>query len=261
MWYSFSNVCQEFLWPLNAALIGLAASFLLASRNKPRLAAYCSLAALLMLGTMSLPAFSNLLLEPLESSAGPRAACDYPAADAIVVLGGTVQGKTEAAPAAEEISGSRLLTAARLFRCRKAPVLLVSSGITYTVHESNRTEADDMADILIEMGVPQPAIVKESMSRTTEENASYSARLAEKHGWHSILLVTSAYHMRRANYWFLQSGFNTIPAPTRGLARSASGIRAFMPSARALELSTKAVKEYAGVLAARLKSKSSLRAH
>lgn len=41
-------------------------------------------------------------------------------------------------------------------------------------------------------------VILETESQNTETNALWLARVAEKKGWSRILLVTSAYHMRRA---------------------------------------------------------------
>ena len=66
-------------------------------------------------------------------------------------------------------------------------------------------------------------------------------------GVHRILLVTSAWHMRRAARDFERQGFTVIPAPAdfRSLD-SGTGIGRWLPGAEALALSQVALKEYLG---------------
>ena len=63
-------------------------------------------------------------------------------------------------------------------------------------------------------GVPPRAIVLEDKSRDTYQNAVYSAAMLDKLGVKKILLVTSAFHMRRAEALFNAQGLEVIPAPT-----------------------------------------------
>lgn len=60
------------------------------------------------------------------------------------------------------------------------------------------TEAAYLRDVLTLCGVDETAIVTEDESRSTFENAYYSARLLRDLGCKSMLLVCQAYHARRA---------------------------------------------------------------
>jgi uncharacterized SAM-binding protein YcdF (DUF218 family) len=59
-------------------------------------------------------------------------------------------------------------------------------------------EAQDMAEFLKGIGCPEKALVLEGRSRNTYENAVESAAWLREHGKKKVLLVTSAFHMRRA---------------------------------------------------------------
>ena len=89
--------------------------------------------------------------------------------------------------------------------------IVVSGGQAFDTG-ANRNEADAMADLLIELGIPSERIIRESNSRTTAENASL-AELPASNGrpW---LLVTSAFHMPRAMGTFRKAGHEVIAAPT-----------------------------------------------
>jgi uncharacterized SAM-binding protein YcdF (DUF218 family) len=66
------------------------------------------------------------------------------------------------------------------------------------------------------LGIPGKHILIEDKSRTTEENAEYTSEILKKHGYKSILLVTSPYHSKRASLIFqrvLGEEIKVISAP------------------------------------------------
>ena len=66
---------------------------------------------------------------------------------------------------------------------------------------------------LIERGVPKDKIVTISHNaENTREEAQILLQQAAEHKWHSVIIVTSNYHTRRARYIFLQG----LPAADRG---------------------------------------------
>jgi uncharacterized SAM-binding protein YcdF (DUF218 family) len=78
--------------------------------------------------------------------------------------------------------------AAELFKEGEAPKILVS-GFGDDVSNEHMLERD---------GVPEAAIILESKSRTTRENAEFSIPLLRQMGAHRVIIVTSWYHSRRA---------------------------------------------------------------
>jgi uncharacterized SAM-binding protein YcdF (DUF218 family) len=48
------------------------------------------------------------------------------------------------------------------------------------------------------LGIPGKKILLEDKSRTTEEDAKYTREILSKHGYKSMILVTSPYHSKRA---------------------------------------------------------------
>lgn len=63
---------------------------------------------------------------------------------------------------------------------------------------------------------PEAWIVEEAQSRNTRENAEYSVRLCRAHGWKTVALVTSDFHMLRASFEFERQGVQVraVPAET-----------------------------------------------
>jgi uncharacterized SAM-binding protein YcdF (DUF218 family) len=76
---------------------------------------------------------------------------------------------------------------------------LVFSGAAFDNGTSN---ADVMRDLAVQQGVPQSAILEEPLGEDTWGNAVYTREVLEQHGLDSAILVTSPYHLRRAEVTF-----------------------------------------------------------
>jgi uncharacterized SAM-binding protein YcdF (DUF218 family) len=70
-----------------------------------------------------------------------------------------------------------------------------------------------MRRMLEQQGVPADKIWTEEQSRSTYENALYSARLLKEHGIHQIAVVVEADSMPRAEKCFRKQGLAVTPAP------------------------------------------------
>jgi uncharacterized SAM-binding protein YcdF (DUF218 family) len=142
---------------------------------------------------------------------------------------------------------SRLAQGARLYLAERAPRVILSGG-----GEGERTEARTMALGMRKFGLPQDALLLEEHSTDTMTNAQYTATLARAHGVRSILLVTSAIHMPRASVLFRNAGMAVVevPVPEPPSIRGDQWADRWLPSPRALWRSGRALKEYAGLVAA-----------
>ena len=104
-----------------------------------------------------------------------------------------------------------------------------------------------MKQILVDIGIPANAVVTESESRNTAENAAHSARVLKALGVSSILLVTSAYHVSRATDRFRREGLSVTPVPSSRESRNSGfSLGSLIPSSLALFATTGAIKEYVG---------------
>ena len=118
---------------------------------------------------------------------------NFPAADAIVDLGGAMSFDTNKFNYVQGPSG-RAWHSARLWKAGKAPVVIpTGQGI-----------ADTDAVFIRDLGVPESAIRVENRARNTEEHPKILTEMlrASETNKVKILLVTSAYHMKRAMYMF-----------------------------------------------------------
>lgn len=110
-------------------------------------------------------------------------------ADAIVAISG---GDTMA----------RADEAITLYQNSWAGTLIFSGAAQDKTGPSN---AEAMRRHALERGVPDSAIIIEEESATTKQNAKKARNIFEERGVSSVILVTSAYHQRRAGLEFAKS--------------------------------------------------------
>jgi len=225
-------------------------SFTLFKKN--RVSSILLAIALVILLLSSNEIFSKALVRSLEWRYLPNG--DLPQAEAIVVLGGGTRPRISPRPWYEvSEAGDRILYGSWLYKRGKAPLLVVTGGRAEWYGEGGNPESEDMAAIAEVMGVPSSAIVQESQSFNTRDNAVNTKQILDKKGGNKILLVTSALHMPRSIEIFRKVGLEIIPAPTDFLSVKNDNSKGFalildlLPSAEALKNTTNAIKEYIGL--------------
>lgn len=107
-------------------------------------------------------------------------------ADAIIAVSG---GDTEA----------RTSEAIRLYKNGWAPALILAGAAQDPTAPSNALVMKRQA---LTAGIPEKAIFIDETSRTTAENAGNVKSIADSQGFRDVILVTSAYHQRRASLEF-----------------------------------------------------------
>ncbi|MES2629130.1 MAG: YdcF family protein [Bacteroidota bacterium] len=111
-------------------------------------------------------------------------------------------------------SGDRLMQTIRLYKEGKVKRILISGGSGSVEHPEDR-EAEFIRDYLRKIGMLDPNFYFESNSRNTHENALFSKSILDGLGEKdTIVLVTSAFHMRRAQACFDKVGIKTIAYAT-----------------------------------------------
>ena len=96
----------------------------------------------------------------------------------------------------------RAKAAAEIYRRRGADLAVACGGRSW----DGVVEADELARMLREGGVPAEAIVRERCSLDTRDNARFAAALLARRGIGRILLVTCTWHLPRAERAFRASG-------------------------------------------------------
>lgn len=107
-------------------------------------------------------------------------------ADVIVVLGGEATERVE--------------HGVKLFKegwARKDRIVMTGGPLV-----ARHTWAALMKEHAEELGLPGKNILLVDRSRSTEEDAEFTRDLMLKHGYKSLILVTSPYHSRRASMYF-----------------------------------------------------------
>ena len=230
------------LHPLIQALLLLLVALVLWRFS--RLARRLVVVAFAWLYLCSTAVVADFLMGTLEDDYKPRALSKVPEADAIVILGGATRGDAHFSTMGDlNQHADRLTYGLQLYQAGKAPWILLSGGGS----EQERPESEIMYDYLELMGVPKGSMLRERESRTTQENAVYSGILLQGKGVQRILLVTSAFHMRRAVPLFERQGLEVVPAPTDyQRIVSEPTLPRWLPGAEALVRTSKAIKEHVG---------------
>jgi uncharacterized SAM-binding protein YcdF (DUF218 family) len=178
----------------------------------------------------------------------------------IVVLGGSFEtefSESHGFPVATQ-KIQRVLDGLRLAKAYPEAKLVFSGGEGSLFHQDH-PESKDIQSFLKMYGLqPSQEVVFEEKSRNTLENLEYTRHLVAPKPGETWLLVTSAWHMKRAMDAAQQAGWQgIIPYPSDyrtngGLA----GPEQVINVRRNLDLADLALHEYAGLLAYRLVKKS-----
>ncbi len=198
MFYYLNKTVFGLLNPMAFGLLLLLAGVIFGLRRWRRTGLAFSTAALAWFSIWSFGFFFPNLKTDLESIYPPQRAEEMPTADAIVLLGGGMSANTNTLVYAElHQAADRVWHAARLWKAGKAPVIITSG----------ENEALASVPFLLDLGVPKSAIVVEPDARNTEENAKLviewlKTQKTDGTAPRRVLLVTSAWHMRRALLMF-----------------------------------------------------------
>jgi uncharacterized SAM-binding protein YcdF (DUF218 family) len=188
------------------------------------------LGASLMLFAVATPAVSSWLLRRAE--AGVPRQVDFSGAQAIVVLGGgaRVGNGADIPDRLLALSYERLVLAKDASRELHLPVA-VSGGRFAGQHNSEG--ALMKAALESEFGVP--VTWNEDQSRTTWENAVFTAALLRQAGIPKVVVVTHRWHLPRAVRSFERAGMQAVPWPTPETVPHGSSLHDFLPNMSALQ--------------------------
>ena len=242
--FELTKLLSLLVFPLSQSLLLLLLALLARLVGGTRSVTMLLLVAVAWLYACSTGYVADALMASLESDYPARSVSKTDGADAIVVLGGATNGATHGNRLADmNAQADRLLHAVALYKERKAPVIIVSGG-------SRSWEAPEsalMAEILQQMGVPEEAIIEERVSRNTLENARYTRDVLAKNKLTRVLLVTSAFHMRRAETMFRLQGVEVIPSATDyQVLHAPPVVPKWLPRVEDLQRTTYAIREYVG---------------
>lgn len=247
------RILQPFIYPDTWGFLAFAIALYFYHSKKQKRAFQFAAISFVFLVVPAIPIVTWQLLRTVERAYPTLPIKEYPVADAILVLGGTVARVAPPRYEPEEIGGSRLLPAVRLYKLGKARTIVVAGGDPYDgLDGKTRSQAHDMKDVMIDMGVPSEAIFTEAASRNTEEDVIFSVKILKEQNARRVLLVTNAFHMKRAMTFGEKTGIEWIPVPTGHEAPNVPlGFESFIPRLGYIRDTNRALKEMVGLQFAR----------
>lgn len=196
--------------------------------------------------SFSLSPVTDYLIKQVQTVT-PNSEVYFSDKNVVVVLGGgSVFWPDQKSLSANTMSYSRIFKSFEIYQnCKRAAKsvchILVTGGDPQL---RGQTEFELIAKELRTLGVTNEDIIKEEMSRNTKENAFYSSELIKNNNYSSVALVTSGYHTKRAESWFLHFKISSQIVPSDSIASTSK----FWPSSMNLFYSDVAIHELLGLL-------------
>lgn len=214
-----------------------------------------SLCALLLVMIGCLPV-GEWLIAPLENRFAANAALPTQA-DGIIVLGGFLNPSKSNAWNQAELEGAADRLTAFQYLARLYPdAQLVFSGGNGSVTNQELKEAESARFLMDQIGMTTRAIVFESESRNTFENAVNSKQLVSPRADANWILVTSAFHMPRSVGIFCKQDWPVYPYPVDHYSRKGNLLRINFQFAENLTVLRTAMREWTGLIAYRITGRS-----
>jgi uncharacterized SAM-binding protein YcdF (DUF218 family) len=213
-------------------------------RNKKKLI-YIAIGVLYILST---PIFSNNFFKLVEGSEYRKPISAIDSADAIEVLSGML-GINEVGDSTyvEWGDSDRFFGGIALFKAGKAQKLVFTGG-KMPWDKAKKTEGDVLKEYAISNGIPtEKILVTNEVEKTADEALAVKELISPSK---RIILVTSAYHIYRAQRLFEKQELKVIPYKVDyKVARSLkTTIMDFLPDAESLKQTETGIRELIGRL-------------
>ena len=196
-------------------LFTLLALFFAAFVLKPRARLKVAIVAVVLFWLLSAGWLTALLLAWAQAGTKPVAHATFSGSTAIILLGGGTDYDTNGQLIPKRDPIARIKKTAELYAtcmrtARSTPrcTVIVSGG---NPQHHAAAEADVYLPWLLREGVAREDIILENQSLTTYENARYVVSILARAHYDSLILVTSAHHMRRALLDFGRFGYAPQP--------------------------------------------------
>ncbi|MDM8515632.1 envelope biogenesis factor ElyC [Desulfobacterales bacterium HSG16] len=166
----------------------------------------------------------------------------------VVVLGGG-HISNEKLPVSSQLNPQsliRLIEGIRIYRKIPGCKLVLSGGIGPVPN------AEMMARLAVELGIPDNDLVLEIHSKDTKDEAVMIKSIVKNT---PFIMVTSASHMPRAMAMFKKQGLDPIAAPAAHLVKKRGlTFYSFFPNSHGVYLTERAMKEYMGIVWAKIRN-------
>lgn len=227
------------------SILALVSMLLFAFKHKAKAKVLFGLSVLMLLA-FSLSPVTDYLIQQVQP-ASPNSEIYFSEKNVIVVLGGGSNFWPDHKKlSVNTLSYSRIVKAFEIYqsckRAQKAVCHILATGGDPQVRGVSEFEL--ISQELQAMGTLPEDIVKEDRSRNTKENAFYSSELIRNNNYSSVVLVTSGFHITRAESWFLNFKVAAQLAPSDSIAAT----HKLWPSSINLFYSDLAVHELLGLV-------------
>jgi uncharacterized SAM-binding protein YcdF (DUF218 family) len=192
------------------------------------------------------------LLAPLENRFPTNVA--LPAnATGIIVLGGSTSPVLTATWNQPELNESaERLTSFAYLSDLYPNAQLVFSGGNGSINRQDYPETESAQILFSQLGLSDKAVIYESQSRNTTENARNSKRLVQPKVEDDWILITSAYHMPRSVGVFCKNAWPVTPYPVDHHSETGNLLRINYDFTSNLAGLSIALREWVGLFAYRL---------
>lgn len=224
MFYFFSKTIYYFITPAGWLFCTLLAAYFLKDARLRRRFTGISLMLFWLAGNGFL---TNELLKGWEIGPQPVPQKTDGIRVGVVLTGGMINGLADVKPVRPVLGheADRVGQALWLYKNGYIQKILISGGQGNLLFQTPaiNDEGQMVAAFLQTAGVPASDIVLERNSKNTRENAAFSQPiLARQFNTNRCVLITSAWHMRRAMACFAKEGMIVTPFPTGFLAEKTS---------------------------------------
>lgn len=195
---------------------------------------------------LSIEPVADFFLKRLEGTYTIPSVSQIKSCDAYVVLGSGLKEGMETFYGSSQVVDEgcqRLLGAFFAYKVERKPII-ISGGASF----KRLPEAHTAKNFLVSLGIRTEDIIPEEKSRDTYENAIETKKIAQIFGFKKILLITSAYHMKRSNLIFSKY-FEVVPLPVGyKCSKRSYDFLSFLPNAHDMTGVAIAIKEYLGII-------------
>ena len=238
--FLFKKIVSAFLLPIPIGLFLLFIAFFYLMFNSYKKAKVFLFLAISWFFLFSFQPFANALLKPLENTY--EALIETPKVQYVLVLGSEHRSDDDLSITSQVkgIAINRLVEGIRHYKNLENAKLIVSG---YGGFDKN-SHAFMQEKLAISLGVNQADIIRLDTPKDTQEEAVETKKIILDN---RVILVTSAFHMKRAAMLFKKEGLNIIPSPTNHLSYKATSLSSYIEASN-IRKSEMAIHEYLGLI-------------
>ena len=202
--------------------------------------------AMCLLLVSSLPLTGHVIWYALEADNPPKKFEAIGNHQGVVVLSGRVGTlKVDDNFFVEWGDPDRFFAGLNAFQSKKVDKVIFTRG--KRPWSNSMPEGEVLRKSAIDFGIPPDKILLTGVVSNTAEEAEAVKTLINSEGIESVLLVTSSFHMPRAELLFRQQGIalETFPVDFKALGHHINWLD-FLPSAKGLNRTSQGIREYLG---------------